>query len=340
MNDVKSGWKTSEFWLLLIGKALVFAVGIGLISQDKANEVSSHLTALVGGVFAVVALWHMAGSYLASRTSLKQTAANLEAKTNADGPAVLPFALAALIFALAVPPAPAQLFGGWRTAILLDHERRIATLEGKTIAPPAPSSPAPIVFPPAATPTPSAPAPQPIVIVPPAPAVPSIAPQPAQGPLVFVVPSNGANGPNPQPIQAIGVNPHPIPATGPNPQVISPLGPNPQVIPGTGPNPQPLPATGNNPQPIQPRPPSNPQPASPAAINPQPIAPGTASSQPLPIGLNPPPTLPPAPKVPSSTPSASMPPASNPHVIPATSNSPGWRAVRYANGQMVYYYQR
>jgi hypothetical protein len=216
--------------------------------------------------------------------------------------AIIPFLLALVCFALLAAPAPAQLFGGWRTSVLLDHERRIATLEGKASVPP--SAPSPIVIPPAPSPIGTTPAPiQPIIITPPA-----ASPQPAPGPLVLVVPGNGASGPNPQPIPATGPNPQPIPAIGPNPQPIAATGPTPQPLPATGSNPQPIPAVGSNPQPIQPRNATNPQP--------------------LPMGLTPP--SPPAVPAPA--------PAANPQAIPASSGY--YRAFRYPNGAIVYLWTR
>lgn len=67
MNDLKPGWKTSEFWLTAVTSVLSILVMAGAIGPDD----SSRLVALVKDVIAgVIALIGVIG-YVAGRVKLK-----------------------------------------------------------------------------------------------------------------------------------------------------------------------------------------------------------------------------------------------------------------------------
>jgi len=298
MNDLKPGWKSSESYIVLIGKIMVFVVSIGVISQDKANEISSHLATAIAGVFSIVALWQMASTYIQARTQLKDTAllaapaasAASIAKTAAG--AVLPFLFAALaIGALAgtvsaEPPRPAphvshtSLFG-WREAIQIQVlQQRIAALEAQRQAPaPAPAQPPIIIQQPAAPAPVPAPAPQVHILLIPGSgqqqAAPHLSPPlqqiPIGGPPMQQIPIGGP----PMQVIPIGGPPMQVIPIGPAPLQQIPIGgaPRQQIDPGTAPQQQiPLTPPGQvrpdvapPPGQARPQPQTVPMPAAPAS---------------------------------------------------------------------------
>lgn len=71
--NIKDGYKTSEFWLALVGQLVSLAVLFGFISSDVAVEVQEVLGDLVLVVFALIALLPQVVSavYVWGRSQLK-----------------------------------------------------------------------------------------------------------------------------------------------------------------------------------------------------------------------------------------------------------------------------
>lgn len=131
MDPLKPGWQTSEFWMMLVGKLMIFLVSIGFVTQANSDLVVAQLGAAIAGIFGIVSLYHMAVGYLQARAELKtqRTAeqahvAEMQAgaaiamaeippapashSSPAIPPTILPFLLAALVLGLLGGAAPAQ----------------------------------------------------------------------------------------------------------------------------------------------------------------------------------------------------------------------------------------
>lgn len=71
MNEVKTGWRTSEFWTVLLTQLIGFLVLLGIVSvQDQGTLVDS-LTKMVSSLGAVLANAAVVVKYIQSRTELK-----------------------------------------------------------------------------------------------------------------------------------------------------------------------------------------------------------------------------------------------------------------------------
>ena len=66
--DVKAGWRTSEFWLRLLGKALGGGIAVtGLMQQNQTAQIAG---VIMGGLLALLSLH----GYGEQRTQLKLAA--------------------------------------------------------------------------------------------------------------------------------------------------------------------------------------------------------------------------------------------------------------------------
>lgn len=54
MNEIKAGYKTTEFWLTLVSTLVSAAVGLGLLPVAEGEQLAGGLTAIVTGVFMVI----------------------------------------------------------------------------------------------------------------------------------------------------------------------------------------------------------------------------------------------------------------------------------------------
>lgn len=72
MAELKAGWKTSEFWALLLTNGALIAISIGLLTTQQATELSDAATKIVSGIFGVVSAVN-AIVYSKDRTALKKT---------------------------------------------------------------------------------------------------------------------------------------------------------------------------------------------------------------------------------------------------------------------------
>jgi NhaP-type Na+/H+ or K+/H+ antiporter len=73
---MKTGLKTSEFYVTLVSMLVSLLVMTGVLEPDKASEISELIVQAIGGI---VALGTVIG-YLLSRTELKKEEMRLQAK--------------------------------------------------------------------------------------------------------------------------------------------------------------------------------------------------------------------------------------------------------------------
>lgn len=223
----KSGIYTSEFWLTLVGKIMVFVVSLGLIAQTTADSITSYLTAIIGGVFGIVAMWQLAQSYQDNRVGLKRDAA--EAATLpaiASNPAIK-MLLAAVLLGLFAGDASAQLLPYRRMAERnRDLQKQINDLQAQLNARGPAAQPIIIQQP---APAPAAPAPAPQVVLIPYPVQAPGGP-PRGGPPVYSPPL----GQPPVFSPPLGGPPVYSPPVGSPPVYVPPIGVAPPYSPGLG----------------------------------------------------------------------------------------------------------
>ncbi len=69
MNEVKSGIKTTEFWLTLVPLLLGVLAVFGVFTPAETTQMNAGLTQIIGGVFAVLPVL----GYTISRGKVKAT---------------------------------------------------------------------------------------------------------------------------------------------------------------------------------------------------------------------------------------------------------------------------
>lgn len=78
MEEIKSGWKTSEFWITIGAKALVALIAAIVASQDTFPPMVRMVVGLAGP--ALIAL--IAKTYIDGRSEVKVAASNASAVKN------------------------------------------------------------------------------------------------------------------------------------------------------------------------------------------------------------------------------------------------------------------
>lgn len=74
MGDVKPGWKTTEFLVVIVGSVLSILVGAGVLSGSEAQEITTATTEVINALAGLVAaLAPIVGTvaYIWSRTKVK-----------------------------------------------------------------------------------------------------------------------------------------------------------------------------------------------------------------------------------------------------------------------------
>lgn len=69
--EIKSGWKTTEFWLSLIGPIVALLVTFGVITSDQSDEIQSAASQVVVAIFALISAVAPVVVYVWSRTKVK-----------------------------------------------------------------------------------------------------------------------------------------------------------------------------------------------------------------------------------------------------------------------------
>lgn len=244
MTDLKSGWKTSEFWMAILGKLISGLALLGIVNTDDAQMLGGSLGKVIGAVFVVIVNAKVILSYLKQRVNLK---------TGVKAGLLL------LLLLGAVGPASAQIL-----PFRKGHEDRIRQLETQIAglnARPQVQPQAPIIISP---PAPAAPSSPQIIMMP-------YNPGPAPG-AQQNLPIPGTPQQN-LPIPGAPQQNLPVPGA---PQQNLPLPGTPQQnLPGPGAPQQNLPIQGpisgppSNPPPPPAAPPLVPSPPTPAAPTPQ-----------------------------------------------------------------------
>jgi len=67
--DIKSGAKTSEFYLTLVSLIVSLLVMAGVIEPSRASEATELITQVIGGIVAAITIV----SWIIARTDLKKT---------------------------------------------------------------------------------------------------------------------------------------------------------------------------------------------------------------------------------------------------------------------------
>lgn len=80
MTPVKAGWKTTEFWLTLIGTVLGVLVALGVISAQDMQTLEGAATSAVTGLGTVAGGVLLIWQYIRGRTAVKEKALAVEAE--------------------------------------------------------------------------------------------------------------------------------------------------------------------------------------------------------------------------------------------------------------------
>lgn len=67
MNEIKPGYKTTEFWITMVQSIAGIAVTVGVFTPDIADTLVKGITSVVGGVVAIISVV----SYIRGRTEVK-----------------------------------------------------------------------------------------------------------------------------------------------------------------------------------------------------------------------------------------------------------------------------
>lgn len=73
--DIKPGYQTSEFWVVLATKLVALAVLFGVVKPDAAETLSAALTQCVTAAFVVGGVIAVSLTYMRGRHSQKEAAA-------------------------------------------------------------------------------------------------------------------------------------------------------------------------------------------------------------------------------------------------------------------------
>ena len=72
MNEIKSGWKTSEFWTTLVVQGVSLAVIMGVINHSDSANITDSLTKMITAAFTLLISGATAMAYIKSRLELKK----------------------------------------------------------------------------------------------------------------------------------------------------------------------------------------------------------------------------------------------------------------------------
>ena len=124
--NLKSGWKTSEFWLAIVSSVVALFVVVGLVEPSNQGTIEGALAAAVTAVFALFANGQIVRDYIAARLELKAGTPKEPTDTPAESggtPLVLPFLFAAVLVAWAMGGSVQAAEPTTRTAWLPWRER-------------------------------------------------------------------------------------------------------------------------------------------------------------------------------------------------------------------------
>jgi len=65
---MKEGWKTTEFWMALVGQVLSLSMLTGVVTPDQGQVLGDASGQIIGGIMAVIS----GGSYAISRGLAKK----------------------------------------------------------------------------------------------------------------------------------------------------------------------------------------------------------------------------------------------------------------------------
>lgn len=71
-EPLKSGWKTTEFWITLAGQGIALMVIMGVIKPAEQATLGEHVAKSVEAIFALIVSGSTLLSYIAGRTRLKE----------------------------------------------------------------------------------------------------------------------------------------------------------------------------------------------------------------------------------------------------------------------------
>ena len=69
---MKTGWKTTEFWMALISQVIALLVLLGVIARGEASNLEAAVSNVMQATFALVANAIVVWQYIRSRTAIKQ----------------------------------------------------------------------------------------------------------------------------------------------------------------------------------------------------------------------------------------------------------------------------
>lgn len=70
-EPVKPGWKTTEFWVTIIGQAVALGVVVGIVQPSDQGTIADAASKAVQGVFALIVSGATILSYISARVRLK-----------------------------------------------------------------------------------------------------------------------------------------------------------------------------------------------------------------------------------------------------------------------------
>lgn len=73
MNDVKPGWKTTEFWITLLGQVLALLVALGVVQTSDAGLLGNALSNSITAIATLLANALIVVNYVRGRAHLKAT---------------------------------------------------------------------------------------------------------------------------------------------------------------------------------------------------------------------------------------------------------------------------
>lgn len=73
-NDIRPGWKTTDWWITLATFVVTGLVLTGVVSQDSSGDTINVISHTVESVGMILAQWGIISKYLSNRHSLKMAA--------------------------------------------------------------------------------------------------------------------------------------------------------------------------------------------------------------------------------------------------------------------------
>lgn len=71
MDPETTGWKTSEFWSMLLMKLIGVAVLVGIVPLTQQKELEEIVAIAITHIFGLIALASVVQKFIGSRTTLK-----------------------------------------------------------------------------------------------------------------------------------------------------------------------------------------------------------------------------------------------------------------------------